>query len=166
MQRKNGTSLYSKRAPHNSPLNQFICSSHWLWVVWLYLVHAGIKKKRGKKEKSLFMLKVVQAWSVGQFFNVQIIFWTFVYPCSYLFTCVLALVTRNHGPSLYKPRHATAQLFYSSAMCFRFFLFLQVAYCTLSSLSFHYLWIAAVIYTNEIIVFALLAAYWVENLMA
>lgn len=90
---------------HNSPLNQFICSSHWLWAVQLYLVHAGIKKKKESRKKSLLILKVVQVWSMGQFCNVQIALWTFVCPCSYLFTRVLALVTRNHGHSLYKPRH-------------------------------------------------------------
>lgn len=142
-QRKNGTLLCGERAPHNSPLNQLICSSRWLRVLWLYLVHAGMKKE--KKRKSLLMLKVVQVWSVGQFFNVWVVLWTFVYPGSYLLTCVLVLVTRNNGRSLSEPRHATARLFHSSVLCFIFVLFLQVAYCTLSGLSCHYLWLAAVI---------------------
>lgn len=50
MQRKNGTLLCGERAPHNSPLNQLICSSRWLRVLRLYLVHAGMKKGKKKKE--------------------------------------------------------------------------------------------------------------------
>lgn len=103
------------------------------------------KRRKKNKRKSLLILKVVQVWSVGQFFNVWVVLWTFVYPGRYLFTWVLLLLTRNNGHSLPEPRHTTAQLFHSSAVGFVSVLFLQVACCTLSSLSCHYLWLAAVI---------------------
>lgn len=47
--------VYSERAPHNSPLNQLICSGGWLGVLWLYLVHAGMKKKKKRKKERAYL---------------------------------------------------------------------------------------------------------------
>lgn len=138
--------VYSERAPHNSPLNQLICSGGWLGVLWLYLVHAGMKKKKKRKKERAYLCSRLCRFGLWASFSMWwVVLWTFVYPGSYLFTWVLLLLTRNNGHSLSEPRHTTALLFSSSAVCFIFVLFLQVAYCTLSSLSCHYLWLAAVI---------------------
>lgn len=144
--------------PHNGPLNQLVCSSHCLWVAWVYLVHAAIESKVKKitKKENLLHSRLCRSilWASCLCPNY---IRTFVYPCSYLFIFVLAPVARNCSSSLCKGNHVIAQLFCTSTVWFIFISFLQVAYSTLSSLSFHYLWTAAVIYINEIIAFALLA---------